>query len=409
MRWLLGIVLTIGLAVIGGYIFLKGYPYQLYSSWIDGKDWNRYYRIPNYSDSLLKAGSFEEISPYEEDYSQLWREFPLQNATVPLPVRHPLFQTVPVIDSKNAKKPPLLGMTILSPNGRELSRLYTLPMTLYHDHSQGQDLFKLPFVRNRILKLDREKLWKDLFSFEIKIHSKSLDDMIYDLYILHLRSKYLPPGTVKYGLIKNGQQALIEIASKDKDYIMEFVLTNNSGSIYSYLLKTERNNSDSIKLRSKFLEGISFHPIDPAMGRFLYKEFKQLNFARQVDQEGMLYLFSAWSQDLDSQDLLKEMIFYLERGKNRGAQLNPLYKYALRKYGKTFTTKVSGGEDDGDAEIKLQRNIEMEELSRKLEAENEKMKVEPTPELTPDEKMNLFLKKAKENGRVKDNQDMTIH
>ncbi len=408
MRWLLGLVLTIGLAVIGGYIFLKGYPYQLYSGWIEGNNWNRYYNIPNYSKSYLKPGSFEAIPPYNEDYAQLWREFPLQNANIPLPVRHPLFQTVPVIDAKDTKRPPQLGMIILTPNGRELSRIYTLPLTLYQDHSQGQDLFKLPFVRNRILKFDREKLWKDLFSFEIKVHSKSLEDMIYDLYVLHLRSKYLPAGTVKYGLIKNGQQALIEITSKDKDYIVELVLTNNSGSIYSYLLKTERNDDDSIKLRSKFLESISFHPIDPAMGNFLYKEFKQLNFARQVDQEGMLYLFSAWSQDLESQELLKEMIFYLERGKNRGAQLNPLYKYALRKYGKTFTTKMSG-EIDGDAELALQRKIEMEEMYRKLEAENEKMKPEVVPELTPDEKMNLYLKKAKEEGPVKDKSDMTIH
>jgi len=102
------------------------------------------------------------------------------------------------------------------------------------------------------------------------------------------------------------------------------------------------------------------------------------------------------------------MIFYLERGKNRGAQLNPLYKYALRKYGKTFTTKMSG-EIDGDAELALQRKIEMEEMYRKLEAENEKMKPEVVPELTPDEKMNLYLKKAKEEGPVKDKSDMTIH
>lgn len=408
MRWLLGIFLTIGLALTAGYIFLKGYPYSLYSNWVEGKNWNRYYSIPNYSHSYLKPDAFEDIVPYEEDYAQLWREFPLQNANIPLPVRHPLFQTVPVIDAKDAKKPPQLGMILLSPNGREISRIYTLPMTLYHDHSQGQDLFKLPFVRNRILKFDRDKLWKDLFSYEIKVHSKSLDDMIYDLYVLHLRSKYLPPGTMKYGLIKNGQQALIEITSKDKDYIVELVLTNNSGSIYSYLLKTERNDDESIKLRSKFLESISFHPVDPAMGQFLYKEFKQLNFARQVDQEGMLYLFSAWSQDLESQELLKEMIFYLERGKNRGAQLNPLYKYALRKYGKTFTTKASG-DLDGNAEIALQRKIEMEELQRRLDVENEKMKPETPPELTPDEKMNLYLKKAKEDGPAKDKKDMTIH
>lgn len=407
MRWLLGIILTIGLLVFGGYILLKGYPYRLYSNWMAGKEWNRYYSLSNYTSSYLRPVSIEEIPPYKEDYAQLWREFPLRNANIPLPVRHPMFQTIPVLDGKNTKLPPQLGIVILAPNGRELSRVYTMPMNLYEDHSQGQDLFKLPFVRNRILKLDLVKLWKDIFSYQIDVKSKSLDEMIYDLYILHLRSKYLPKGTIKYGLIKQGEQALIELVSKDKDYIIEMILTNNSGNIYSYILKTEKNNDESRKLRSKFLENISFQSADPAMGKFLYTEFKQLNFARQVDQEGMLYLFSAWSQDIESEDLLKEMIFYLERGRNNELQLKPLYRYALKKYGKTFTTRKNVNESD-DAELALQRKIEVEDMDRKLDLELEKNRPTVAPDLTPDEKMNLYLKKAKEEGPV-DNKDMTIH
>ena len=407
MRWLSGILLTIGLLLIGGYILLKGYPYQLYSSWMAGKNWNRYFFLSNYSESLLKPGSFEEIPPYKEDYSQLWREFPIRNTRIPLPVRHPLFQTIPLVAAKKNATRPQLGIIILSPSNRELSRVYTMPMRLYQDHSQGQELFKLPFVRNRILRLDLEKLWKDIFTYKIEVKSKSLDEMIYDLYLLHLRSKYLPQGTLKYGLIKNGQLALIELASKDKDYFVEMILTNNSGNIYSYVLKTERNNEESRKLRAKFLENISFIPVDPAMGKILYTEFKQLNFARQVDQEGMLYLFSAWSQDLESEDLLREMIFYLERGKNRSLHLKPLYKYALKKYGKTFTTRKVFG-DDEDPELALQRKIEIEEIDKKKNLEREKLKPLAEPELTPDEKMNLYLKKAKEEGPA-EKKDMTIH
>lgn len=406
MRWLLGIILAIGLLVVGGYIFLKGYPYSLYSNWVAGQGWNRYYKIDAYAPSYLRPDAFEEIPPYKEDYAQLWREFPIRNAKIPLPVRHPMFQTVPVIEGKKDGAPQL-GIVILAPNGRELSRVYTMPMNLYQDHSQGQDLFKLPFVRNRILKLDLKKLWQDIFSYQIEVKSKSLEEMIYDLYVLHLRSKYLPKGTVKYGLIQGGKQALIELVSKDKDYIIEMILTNVNGNIYSYVLKTEKNNDESRKLRSKFLENISFISIDPAIGKFLYTEFKQLNFARQVDQEGMLYLFSAWSQDIDSEQLLKEMIFYLERGKNRELQLRPLYRFALQKYGKTFTGR-RGGDDNNDPELSLQRKIEIEDMDRKLELEMEKQRPAVEPDLTPDEKMNLYLKKAKEQGPA-ETQDMTIH
>ncbi len=406
MRWLLGILFTLSLVLFGAYVFVKGYPYRLYSNWAQGKEWNRYYAIKDYNPAWLKPIPVEAIPPYKEDYAQLWKEFPLRNAQIPLPVRHPLFQTIPMIESAGEKSTPHIGITILNPTGREISRVYTLPLSMSPDHSQGQDLFKLPFVRNRIMKYSQEKLWHDLFTYEIKVTSKTLDEMIYDLYILHVRSRLLPKGTLKYGMI-TGNKALIELTSKDKDYIVELIMTFSGGSIYSYVLRTEKNNDESRKLRSKFLENISFNPVDSAMGKFLYKEFKQLSFSRQVDQEGMLYLLSAWSQETENVELMKEMIFYLERGRNNHLQLRPLYKFANKHFGKTFSTKKEFLEDD-DQNLALQRKIEIESIEKTQDAEKRKNATGEAIELTPDEKMNLYLKKAKEEGPL-DNKDMTIH
>lgn len=406
MRWLLGFVLTLCFIAIGGYIFTKGYPYRLYSQWVKGQGWNKYYQIENYKSFYLRPVPVEEIPPYKEDYSQLWRNFPVGNTKIPLPVRHPLFQTVPMIESTGKSNAPHIGMIILSPNDREISRVYALPTALSQDYSQGQDLFKLPFVRNKILKLQLDKVWRDVFTFQIEVKSKSLDEMIYDLYILHLRSKILPKETVRYGLLKDNQ-ALVELASRDKDYSIELIINYDSGTLYSYVLKTEVNNQESRKLRSKFLENVSFTPVDAAMGKILYTEFKQLNFARQVDQEGMLYLFSAWTQNTDSVEMLKEMIFYLERGRNKGLQLRPLYKFAMKHYGKTFTTRNIFNEHE-DPNLVLQRKIEIENIEKTQNAIREKEKPPLEAELTPDEKMNLYLKKAKEEGPA-EVKDMTIH
>lgn len=406
MRWFVGTLLFISFLLIGGYIFAKGYPYRVYLNWIKGQEFNKYYSITKYKSFYLKPLKIAEIPPYKEDYSQLWKKFPLQNTKIPLPVRHPLFQTIPLVESTGEKSPPQFGITILSPNARELSSVYTLPGNLEQDHSQGQDLFKLPFVRNKILKFPLEKLWQDVFSFQIQPHLKSINEMIYDLYVLHIRSKILPSGTLRYGLITD-KKALIEIASKDKDYMIELVITYDSGSLYSFILKTEKNNGESLKLRAKFLNEISFGPIDPAMGNILYTEFKQLNFARQVDQEGMLYLFSAWSQEIANVEMLKEMIFYLERGKAKGLQLRPLYAYAMKQYGKTFTKKRFV-DNDNDPNISLQRRIEIESIENKQNALKERSRPPAELELTPDEKMNLYLKQAKEKIPAK-KEDMTIH
>ncbi len=407
MRFLVAFLLFLGVAILGGYIFLKGYPYRTYSHWIEGKSWDKYYSITDYKPLYLKPAPLDEIPSYVEDYVQLWKEFPLRNSLVPLPVRHPLFITVPIVQFRGKKAAPQIGMSLLSANGRELSRIYTIPTGLYQDYSLGQELFKLPFVRNRILKKDLDSLWKDIFSHEIVVKSKSMDEMIHDLYILHLRSKILPPTTVKYGLIKDGKQAMIELMSADQDYKVELVMTLTGGTIYSYVLRTERVNQESLKLRSKFLDVVNFSPIDVSMGRILYTEFKQLNFARQVDQEGMLYLLSSWSQDIENVDLFKEMIFYLERGQKNSKQLKGLYEYAYKQYGKTFTTRKGGvGIEDGN--ITLQRSIELEDAERRREAERLKGLPAPEPDLAPDEKMNIYLKKAKEKGPAKTD-EMIVH
>lgn len=407
MRWLLGLFLLLSIAVTVGYIFIKGYPYRLYSQWVIGKEWNKYYELSNYRSSILAPIEIETIPPYEEDYGQLWREFPLRNARVPLPIRHPMFQVVPIIEPMVNKSIPRVGIKLLAATGRELSRIITLPTGLYQDFSQGQELFKLPFVRNRILKFPIEKLWKDVFSYKIDVESKSMDKMIYDLYLLHIRTKVLPEETIRFGLIHDGNVALVELESPDKDYMIELVMTFDNGNVYSYALKTEKNNLDSRKLRSKFLNQISFTPIDPAVGKILYTEFKQLNYVRQVDQEGMLYLFSAWSQDTDNGEMLKEMIFYLERGRSNGQQLKPLYQYALGRYGKTYTIKNTFSSDE-DPNLNLQRKIELEDNDAKKAAAGEKNNPVRGPELTPDERMHMYLKKAKESVPEK-NKDMTIH
>lgn len=407
MRWMLGfIILLIGL-VAGGVVFIKGYPYAKYSGWASGEKKDKYFSISGFKKMYLKPPALAEIPAYQEEYEQLWKDFPIRNALLPLPTRHPLFQTIPIIDLKGNSKTPHLGMAIANSSGREISRIYTLPVSIYQDHSQGQDLFKLPFVRNRIRKIPLDKLWSEVFSRDVVIGMKTIDEMILDLYVIHLRSKILPPQTQSYGLIKDGKVAMIELASKDKDYRIELVLSQRSGNIYSYVLKTEKNSNESKSLRSKFLQKIDFTPMDVAMGRILYTEFKQLNFARQVDQEGMLYLYSSWSQEVENLELLKEVVFYLERGRRYSEQLQPFYRYAIKRYGKSFTTRSIFSNSD-DPNVVLQRKIEIENLEKKHEADKSKTQAAEILTLTPDERMNEYLKKAKEKGDT-EAKEMTVH
>lgn len=407
MRWTLAILAIIFGAIYLGVMGIKRIPYTYYSQWVRGEGWNKYYQVSDWNKLYLESPALDPVGEYKEQYEELWRVFPLANTQIPLPIRHPLYQTFPIIEFKSSKSVPHAGISVASAGAREISRIYTMSTTSFGDFTLGQELFKLPYVRNRIVNIPLDKLWKDVFSKKISPATKSLEEMFYDLYLIHIRSKIVPKGAVRYGLIQNGNQVLIEMISKDKDYKAEIVLSQRSGNVYSYLLRTAINNEESKKLRDKFLGSVDFAPSDDAVGRILYTEFKQLNFSRQVDQEGIQYLYCAWTQDMRNEDLLKELIFYLERGRGNTQRLQPFYRYAIKRYGKTFTTR-SVLDDTDDPEVALQRKIEIEASKFKSDLEKEKVKAAPEPELTPEERMNLYLKKARESGK-KDEKEMTVH
>lgn len=405
MRWISAVVIITGLVLGVSAWILWRYPTALYSKWMKGEGYNRFYEIEGWRPLLLKPVPLAEIPEYKEEYPELWKDFPLRSTMLPLPVRHPFFVTVPILDFDKKAKSLNLGISFLGPSGRENSRIYALPTGLQKDYTSGLDLFKLPYVKNRLVSKNPDDVWKDVFTKELVPESKPLDEMIYDLYLLYIRSKLLPKETVRYGLISGSAKGVIELESRDKDYSMELVMIQDRGSLYSFVIRTEKNNEESKKLRSKFLTTITFSPPDTDMSRILYTEFKSLNFTRQVDQEGMLYLFSAWSQDTANEDLVKEMIFYLERGSKYPKHLNTFYRYAIAKYGKTFTTRDVFTEQN-DPEIALQRKIELEAIGKTRDLKDNA--VDTRPELTPDERMNEYLKKAKQ-APAQNKDEMTIH
>ena len=87
MRWmtLFLTILFIALGVIAWFVYR--YPTTLYSRWMKGEGWNRYYEITNFRPLLFKPIELESIDQYKEEYPELWKDFPLRSTMLPLPVR----------------------------------------------------------------------------------------------------------------------------------------------------------------------------------------------------------------------------------------------------------------------------------------------------------------------------------
>lgn len=95
------------------------------------------------------------------------------NASVPLPTRHPLFKLVPLIQAA-PNKIPQLGLSFQNQLGREITRLYLLPPTIFRDYIQEEALFKLPYARKRLLQISNEDLWKKIFTKNIIVEPSRL-------------------------------------------------------------------------------------------------------------------------------------------------------------------------------------------------------------------------------------------
>jgi hypothetical protein len=410
MKRLLLVLLILAVPTLGAYVAFRVLPYYIYDQVIHGKLSHSLYKLNRFDDRFLKPGPKREAGQTSTDFSGLWREFHLRDVVVPLPTGHPMFRTIPIIQLISGSAEPQIGVDLKGPSGREIAKIFLLKSGAWSDQFESQELFKLPIVKKILKTKISEEIWKDLFSRQIEGWDLPFEDMVYNLYILQLRSTLLPRGFEDYGRLENEGMAFIEIPSKDKDYRTEIIFTFDRGLLLSYLMVTERNNADSEDLRSRMIKGIEFRSSDPSLASIIYKEFKQLSFIRQTDQEGMLYLLSAWSHSMDDVEMLKEMIYFLERGPKNGPQLKPLYKYVYSRFQKTFTTRDVGLDED-EPEIRLQRQIELEAITDRKQFLEKPIAAPKVEEVNPNERMNEFLRKAREDKikKTKSRDKLIVH
>ena len=386
-------VLILAVPIMSGVVAIQTLPYVVYRRVMTGRYTHDLYRLPRWDEKLLHPKLKMEMPKPSDDFSGLWRQFHVRDVVLQLPAGHPLFHPVAIITEVPKQADPQLGLRFVTSEEREMARLHLLKNGSWNSQWDAQGLFRLPLVRKVLRRHPPEKVWKDLFTREFKNWEIPWEEMVYNLYLLHLRASLLPPSTMSYGLLPGGTRAVVELESKNKDYRTELVFDFDGGLVLSYLMVSDLRDGSAQELRARFLREIHFRTSDQGLAQILYREFKQMSFARQTSEEGMLYLFSAWSHDPQQQELLKEMIYFLERGEKNHQQLKPLYRFALNRFGKTFTTR-DVGLDYNDPDIRLQRKIELEDMENRRKLLQRPKVAAPAPE-TPRSRMDTMLERAK--------------
>ena len=378
-------------------------PFYSYEQTRSGKWRSSWYSIDNYDSRYLIPNGIAQAPVLKMSDEKNWQNFHFQDVLIPLPVRNPFYFTAPIFDYDAKTNKIATGIQLFLPSGRVISEVKFRPLKTLRYQLRSQKLFQLPLVRKVIKRVERNKIWKDIFTKKIDSWRVSIKEMLYNLYLIQMRSWILPENFIQYQWLDDKNQlALITLNSKNKDFTTEVVLKKYKSTIYSYLLLTRTKVDVAQAFRSKFLNSIKFREGHPTFSNIIYREFQGLRYDKKIDHEGMLYLLSSWSHNMSNKKMIREMVEYLERGNDNQKQLEPIYKFAMSKWNTTFSTKHIDGLSDNN--IKLKRSIEHEQLANeKRLLEEQARPIEKVKPPTPKEQMQQLLQQAKRDKKARKN------
>lgn len=355
---------------------------------------------------------FKDVDNSNDD-SSLFLKFHLANILLPLPFNNSLFSFIPIIKVDSAKV--YFGGTLLDGKNNNLFSFSIEKAHKLETYSGDQKLFLLPIFKNYINRKFETEIWKDLFSKKLSTPSNigktflqslfslknvSYNELVYNIYILYNRTQLFPSNTKRFSFDSSTAHGLIEIQNDDPTIRKEKVFFYDKGIIYSIIIKTKIDNTAAEHFRSRMLRESIYKESTIDSSIPIYSEYKRISYNNRIDQQGMIYLFSAWSHDFTNREYLRVIILFLERGNLNLKYLKPFYEYTYKQFGTNLSTTDNVLLETADEKLKRKVTKELEN-----EVYNEKLINKNTFEgsfSSPDEKIKYFLQKAKENKKNSD-------
>lgn len=402
MKWVLFILLFIG-ALGGGVYYVSLTPLREYNKIGKTSQYNKYFRLQTDARKLLYPSRIPvKRNFYSGKGSRLWKKFNLKHFVIPIPFGHPQFKVIPIIERKDGFDGPLLGFNINTPSGELLLNFQELPPIKFDRDLNSQEIFKLPIFQEYLRSMKAREIWQDIYSKKIVMRKEEknplkvdYNSMVYDLYILNLRSNLLPDGFDKFTYDEVNNRSIVRLKSKDPNYHEEIIGIWVHGVVHLYRIKSHAADIDGIDMRSQIIAKVKLETLGSEAARIVYREFKGMPYRDQKGEKGMIYLFSAWSQDLGNKGFLREMIQFLEKGENNFKKLQSLYNYALFKYKTSFSKNDELEGEDPNLKIERRSNLELEQELEDVRRSAASIRDDFQSD---EDKINYYLQMAKEKG-----------
>jgi len=372
------LLISILLLVIGGgFLLVLWAPYHFYKTAVTEGIRSEYLNLghlsePYYNGKIEVLGPVVELSESHVE-QKLWQIFHFSDFQIPLPLHHPEVNFYPWIEEGDGH--PLIGGRFVDQSQIEVFTFTLLGGTPFTLRADKEKLFSLPSVKQLIFRRPAAQIWGDLFRKSIKNDLDdmapwhyltrgghySLDEMFYNLFLLHMRPELLKQYQIeRLKYLETNKLGIAEVYDIDERYTSEYVFMFVNGIVYKIRLRIKKNNALGRSIRDVFLHNLSFEESTVDSSQKIYAAFRNLPYRTRVEQEGMVYLYAAWTHVTDRVEFLREMIQFLERGPEKLRHLRPLYEYAYKRFGDLLSK-------DSDPSIKLKKKMQ-EELEQELES-----------------------------------------
>lgn len=395
--------------LIGAGVLLSIAPYHIYTLTLtEGMDTNFLKMSPN-TQKILDGKKIDLPVAISGNDDQLYGKFHFSHFELVLPENHPLYTAIPIIEGISSR--PLLGMSFFNAKDVELFKFVVERPYRFTLRTDKQKLFELPIYNNYIKKKSSDDLWADIFSRKLSLPSNegksffeslsylrnvSYSELVYNLYVLHNRRFQIEQNVSEFGFINSRNIGVVEIMHDDPKLLSEKIYIIENGFVYPVIIKTRKSDANAVGLRKRFLREIKFKESESDSGVALYARYQHLNYQQKISQVGMMYLFSAWSHNLNNSDYIRFTVQFLERGKKNLKYLKPFYDFAFRKFGTTFSGSQNHLIETAAEGLKRK---EARQLSEDIIKEKERLHNRQEENFqSPEEKIKFHLNKAKENG-----------
>lgn len=366
---------TILVLVISSAYLVVTMPYRFYYTFQDEGIQSDYFIATKQYESLYKG-----LSPYEKSrgVTPFWKSIHFQNFQFDIPFDDVSFKVFPRPNISKIQAQPYFDIVdyknrrVLSVNDFEIEKFnVAIPMDA---------IFNLPIVTQFIKASSNQEVWLDVLNLNIKIKklslysykdikyllsNYSLPKLGYFLYIYKMREQLFAKDATR--IVQNGPFHIMQFFDEAnnigvlKNYFYE------KGRIYRATIRYNKNNPDHNVVLDKLVKNLKLNlSRDEESSLAMYNEFRKLKYEKRFEYKGMALLYSAWSHELENEAFYREMIYYLEKGNYKTAQLFSLYDFAKRKFGKTFSSRDEVLKDDLKAKIEIETKKERKKQERDL-------------------------------------------